>query len=113
MGNRPLRGGLLRSKGCSLSRYPAEPPKPPARSQSPAEVPTPLTVVTTPPKRAPAAKAAPRLLSTTQAAAYLGVSANTVRKYRDDGKIRAFHVGERLVKYDPEDLDRFMREFGE
>jgi excisionase family DNA binding protein len=53
------------------------------------------------------------MLSTTAAAAYLGVSANTIRKYRDDGKIRAFHVGERLVKYDPEDLDRFMREFGD
>jgi excisionase family DNA binding protein len=55
----------------------------------------------------------PRLLSTTQAADYLGVSATTVRKYRDEGKIRAFYVGEKLVKYDPEDLDRFMREFGE
>lgn len=64
------------------------------------------------PKRPAPVKAAPRLLSTTQAAAYLGVSPNTIRKYRDDGKIRAFLVGEKLVKYDPQDLDRFLREFG-
>jgi excisionase family DNA binding protein len=86
-----------------MSRYPSLTPEPSsARSTEP---PTPA------PKRSTPAKAVPRLLSTTAAAAYLGVSANTIRKYRDDGKIRAFHVGERLVKYDPEDLDRFMREF--
>ena len=66
----------------------------------------------TPPTRPVPAKAAPRLLSTAQAAAYLGVSQNTIRKYRDDGKIRAYYVGEKLVKYDPQDLNRFLREFG-
>ena len=67
-----------------------------------------------PPKRKRSApvKGTPRLLSTAQAAEYLGVSQNTIRKYRDQGKIPAFLVGERLVKYDPEDLDSFMREFG-
>lgn len=66
-----------------------------------------------PPKRKRSAlvKGTPRLLSTAQAADYLGVSPNTIRKYRDEGKIPAFLVGERLVKYDPKDLDCFLREF--
>jgi len=94
-------------KGARVSRYP---------SDSPAKTAAQVTVVTTPRNRATPAKAVgavPRLLSTRQAAEYLGVSANTIRKYRDSGKIRAFYVGEKLVKYDPEDLDRFLREFGE
>ena len=60
-------------------------------------------------KRSAPVKGTPRLLSTAQAADYLGVSPNTIRKYRDEGKIPAFLVGERLVKYAPEDLDRFLR----
>ena len=87
-----------------MSRYPAVPPHQSGRS-------TPLSVVSevpsaasTPPKRATPAKAVPRLLSTRQAAEYLGVSANTIRKYRDEGKIRAYYVGEKLVKYSREDL---------
>jgi excisionase family DNA binding protein len=53
-----------------------------------------------------------RLLSTEQAAAYLGVTRNTLRKYRKQGRIRSFRVGDKLIKYDPADLNEFLRELG-
>ncbi|WP_394334229.1 helix-turn-helix domain-containing protein [Mycobacteroides abscessus] len=53
-----------------------------------------------------------RLLSTSQAAEYLGVSPNTIRKYSAAGKIRAFRVGVKLIKYDPADLDAFSQQLG-
>jgi excisionase family DNA binding protein len=53
-------------------------------------------------------KPEPRLLSTREAAAYLGVSPNTIRKYRKQG-LRFSKVGEKLVKYDPLDLDDFAQ----
>jgi excisionase family DNA binding protein len=98
----PPRRAAVSLKELSMSRYPSIPPTPPAYT----------TVHPTQGQAVGTRQAAPRLLSATAATAYLGVSANTVRKYRDEGKIRAFHVGERLVRYDPEDLDRFMSEFG-
>ncbi|WP_157929684.1 helix-turn-helix domain-containing protein [Mycobacteroides abscessus] len=53
-----------------------------------------------------------RLLSTNQAAEYLGVSSNTIRKYSAAGKIKAFRVGVKLIKYDPADLDAFKQQVG-
>ncbi|MFV8277681.1 helix-turn-helix domain-containing protein [Mycobacteroides abscessus] len=53
-----------------------------------------------------------RLLSTNQAAEYLGVSPNTIRKYSAAGKIKAFRVGVKLIKYDPADLDAFSQRLG-
>ena len=51
----------------------------------------------------------PRLLSTAQAAAYLGVSPNTVRNYIARGLLSAHRVGPKLLKFDPADLDRAAR----
>src|SRR6516162_8285355 len=60
-------------------------------------------------------KPVPRLFSTREAAAHMGVSPNTIRKFRkywEDGDeengLRYTKVGEKLYKYDPEDLDAFM-----
>jgi excisionase family DNA binding protein len=52
-----------------------------------------------------------QLLSTVQAAAYLDVSVNTVRKYLAEGKIVARRVGVKLIKFDPADLDEFAQRF--
>jgi excisionase family DNA binding protein len=48
-----------------------------------------------------------RLLSTSEAAAYLGISEPTFRKYRKLGQIPFRRVGEKLYKYHPDDLDQF------
>jgi excisionase family DNA binding protein len=47
-----------------------------------------------------------RLLSTAEAADYLGVSVNTIRNYMDRGLIAPHRTGPRpLLKFDPADLD--------
>jgi len=48
------------------------------------------------------------LLSTKQAADYLGVCPNTVRKYADEGKIKRYRIGVKLFKFDRQDLDRLI-----
>ncbi|WP_082279379.1 helix-turn-helix domain-containing protein [Mycobacterium colombiense] len=48
----------------------------------------------------------PRLLSTVQAADYLGVSTNTIRNYIARGWLTAQRIGPKLLKFDPADLDR-------
>ncbi|QLL06664.1 helix-turn-helix domain-containing protein [Mycobacterium vicinigordonae] len=48
----------------------------------------------------------PRLLSTVQAADYLGVSTNTIRNYIARGWLTAHRIGPKLLKFDPADLDR-------
>jgi excisionase family DNA binding protein len=50
----------------------------------------------------------PRYLTSKQACEYVGVSKNTLRKYYEDGKIRAYRAGERLLRFDPAELDRFL-----
>ncbi|WP_204080990.1 helix-turn-helix domain-containing protein [Mycobacterium riyadhense] len=50
-----------------------------------------------------------RLLSTTEAAAYLSISVRTLFKYRKVGKICAQQVGDKLWKYDRSDLDKFIQ----
>ncbi|WP_191498640.1 helix-turn-helix domain-containing protein [Mycobacterium simulans] len=49
-----------------------------------------------------------RLLSTAQAAEYLGISVRTLFNYRQAGKLSAYRVGEKLWKYDPADLENFV-----
>jgi excisionase family DNA binding protein len=51
-----------------------------------------------------------RLLSTAEAAAYLGVSRNTIRNYVAAGLIHPFRVGPKLLRFDPIDLDRATRQ---
>lgn len=38
----------------------------------------------------------------------LGVSPNTIRKFVAEGKLPADLIGDKLVKFDPQDLDRFL-----
>jgi excisionase family DNA binding protein len=47
-----------------------------------------------------------RLLSTAEAAAYLGVCRNTIRNYIARGWLPAHRVGPKLLRFDPADLDR-------
>lgn len=47
-------------------------------------------------------------LSTAEACEYLGVSRPTLRKYFESGKIKAYRCGERILKFDPADLDKFL-----
>jgi excisionase family DNA binding protein len=49
-----------------------------------------------------------RWLSTKEAAAYLGVSVNTVRNYIADGRLKVHRMGPKLLKFDRTELDRFV-----
>jgi excisionase family DNA binding protein len=77
-----------------MSRYQSPPPKP-STASSPAK--------TTPPGRS-----GRRLVSSKQAGECLGVSQNTIRKFVAEGKLPAYLIGEKLVKFDPADLDHFL-----
>ena len=57
--------------------------------------------ITTPPRRG-------RLVSSKTAAEYLSVSPNTIRKYVAEGKLPAFLIGNKLVKFDLAVLDHFL-----
>ena len=52
------------------------------------------------------------LLSSAEAAAYLNVSVNTLRRYVADGLLTNRRVGPRLLKYDPVELEAFTRKAG-
>ncbi len=67
---------------------------------------------TTPPRRIPLPERPRRLVLSTEAAAYLNVSVNTLRKYVAAGDITARRVGPRLLKYDPAELEAFTRRAG-
>ena len=58
-----------------------------------------------------AARSSP-LISIAQAAERLDLSKNTIRKYIADGKLPAYRVGQKLIKLDPADLDRFAKPIG-
>ena len=47
-------------------------------------------------------------MSSKSAAECLGVSYNTIRKFVADGKLSAYLIGDKLVKFDPADLDHFL-----
>lgn len=50
-------------------------------------------------------------MTTEQAAAYLSVSGGTMRNWRSRGEGPRYHLlGGRLVRYEVEDLDAYMRE---
>ncbi|MBN2906366.1 MAG: helix-turn-helix domain-containing protein [Rhodobacteraceae bacterium] len=50
-------------------------------------------------------------MTTEQAAAYLSVSAGTMRNWRSRGDGPRYHLlGGRLVRYEVEDLDAYMRD---
>ena len=52
-----------------------------------------------------------RWMTTDQAAAYLSVSSGTMRNWRSRGEGPRYHtLGGRLVRYEADDLDAFMRE---
>lgn len=53
-----------------------------------------------------------RLLSTQEAATYLGISIPTFRRYREMGRIPFKKVGDKLYKYEVADLDDFARKVG-
>ncbi len=44
-----------------------------------------------------------------EAAAYIGVSVATLRRMADAGKLKNYRVGEKLVRFDRLELDRFVR----
>lgn len=50
-----------------------------------------------------------KYLSTVEAAAYIGVSKNTLRKYVTKGLVPAHKFGERLLKFDPAELDQAVK----
>jgi excisionase family DNA binding protein len=47
-------------------------------------------------------------VSSKTAAECLGISPNTIRKFVAEGKLPAFRVGDKLVKFDPKDLDKYL-----
>jgi excisionase family DNA binding protein len=47
-------------------------------------------------------------VSSKRAAEFLGVSQSTIRKFVAEGKLPAYHIGEKLVKFDPADLDKYL-----
>ena len=53
-----------------------------------------------------------RFLSTSEAAEYVCLSIPTFRRYREQGRIPFRKAGERLYKYDREDLDEFVKKIG-
>lgn len=48
-------------------------------------------------------------LSTAEAAKHVGLSINTLRKYVNQGKLPAHRVGDRLLKFDPAELDAAIK----
>ena len=61
----------------------------------------------------PCPTACAALLSSIEAAAFLNVSVNTLRRYVADGLLTNRRVGPRLLKYDPAELEAFTRKGGD
>lgn len=53
-----------------------------------------------------------RFLSTAEAAKYIGVSKNTLRKYVAKGVVPAHKFGEKLLKFDRVELDDAVKTLG-
>ncbi|WP_368681670.1 helix-turn-helix domain-containing protein [Mycobacterium intracellulare] len=53
-----------------------------------------------------------RFLSTAEAAKYLGVSQNTLRRYIHKKIVPAHRLGPRLLKFDPSELDVVVKTMG-
>ena len=50
-----------------------------------------------------------KLISINDAAAYVGLDARTIRRYIAAGRLRAYRVGDRLIKVDQADVDKLIR----
>lgn len=50
-----------------------------------------------------------RYLSYAAAAKYIGISAGTLRRMVDRGEVKAYPVGERLIRFDRAELDQLVR----
>jgi len=50
-----------------------------------------------------------RYLSVADAAEYIGVSTQTIRRYIESGRLPAYRLGKKLVKVRDTDLDALMR----
>jgi excisionase family DNA binding protein len=61
-------------------------------------------------REAPAVE--PDWLTLGQAARYLGVAQSTIRKWSDDGRVRAFYTPGRHRRYRRDDLDAFLESSG-
>jgi excisionase family DNA binding protein len=57
---------------------------------------------------APKARSPTTLLNTAGAMAYLGISKTILRNYIRDGKISPIRLGPKLLRFDPDDLDRLL-----
>ena len=53
-----------------------------------------------------------RYVTTSEAAAYLGVTARTIRQMIADGRITGYRNGSRLVRVDLNEVDAAMQPFG-
>lgn len=53
-----------------------------------------------------------RYLSMAQASVYTGLDQRTLRRYVSEGRLRAYRVGPRLLKFDRTDLDGLFRVAG-
>jgi excisionase family DNA binding protein len=54
-----------------------------------------------------------RYLSYSQAARYLSISLGSMRRLVESGKVNSYKVGERLCRFDRQELDRMVRGKGE
>jgi excisionase family DNA binding protein len=53
--------------------------------------------------------AGPRWASYRETAAYIGVNERTVRQMVDDGRLKQYSLGKRLVRFDLNEVDAAMR----
>lgn len=53
-----------------------------------------------------------KLVGLTEAASVCGVCTRTIRRYISAGKIAAYRVGPRLIRVDPDELNRVMYRIG-
>jgi len=47
----------------------------------------------------------PRYLTTFQAAAYIGVTDRTIRQMMNDGRLKAYRLGDQVVRFRVEEID--------
>jgi excisionase family DNA binding protein len=54
----------------------------------------------------------PKLLTTAEAAAYVGTGKSTLRRYIREGKVTALRVGPKLLRFETDALDRAAHKIG-
>jgi excisionase family DNA binding protein len=63
------------------------------------------------PKRADSPRIPPRLrdlLTSTEACSYARISMTTLREYVRDGRLHAYKLGPKSLRFDPADLDKLL-----